>query len=198
MAEREGKTERGEKSDRVEGVRTSMTDRGRESGSKREKEEGDRQTQGKVSWIMVRERAGGTCEERRWNGITQRSRGAVIYCPWLIHSKCVEPRTSREEKGSRVMGGLKGGHADWWGLSACLLGGCQQSHHPLPSALTDSSGPLHTERERETSACLQKIKVTLQLLKCCFPLTFYFSCTPRKKHICCINDSASGTRNSQQ
>lgn len=177
MAERERKTERGEKSDRVEGVRTSMTDRGRESGSEREKEEGDRQTQGKVSWIMVRERAGGTCEERRWNGITQRSRGAVIYCPWLIHSKCVEPRTCESRRGAEPGdGGAEGRARRLVGLSACLLGGCQQSHHPLPSALTDSSGPLHTqrERERETSACLLKIKVTLQLLKRRFPLTFSF------------------------
>ena len=79
---------------------------------------------------------------KTWEWNCSEVQGAVIYCPWLIHSKCVE-WTGRGE-GSWVDRGAEGRADRLLGHSACLLGGCQQSHHPLPSPLTDSSGPLHT------------------------------------------------------
>lgn len=85
--------------------------------------------------------AAGGEEERvkRWEWNHSEVQGAAIYCPWLIHSKCVEPRTGRGE-GEPGDGGAAGRARRLLGLSAGLLGACQQSHHPLPSALTDSSG----------------------------------------------------------
>ena len=97
-------------------------------------------------------------------------------------------RGPREEKGSRVMGGLKGGHADWWGSQHACWEAVSSHITPCPQPWQIhqdhyTEREKERERERETSACLQNIKVTLQLLKCCFPLTFYFSCTWRKTHL---------------
>lgn len=86
---------------------------------------------------------------KRWEWNHSEVQGAVIYCPCLIHSKCVEPRTGRGE-GEPGDGGAEGRARRLLGFSACMLGACQQSHHPLPSALTDSSGPLHTHTDAHT------------------------------------------------
>ncbi len=133
-----------------------MTDRRRKTDQNERK--GGRQTDAeKGSRIMVlwgereREREEERVKRREWNH--SEVQGAVIYCPWLIHSKCVEPRTARGE-GERSDGGAAGRARRLLGLSACLLGACQQSHHPLPSALTDSSGPLHTHTDAHTCACI--------------------------------------------
>lgn len=74
-------------------------------------------------------------EERvkRWEWNHSEVQGAVIYCPWLIHSKCVEPRMRRRRGEVEPCGGgaAKRAHR-LLGLSAGMLGACQQSHHPLP------------------------------------------------------------------
>lgn len=46
---------------------------------------------------------------RRWEWNRSEVQGVVIYCPWLIHSKCVEPRTGREEGELRCWEGCMEG-----------------------------------------------------------------------------------------
>ena len=46
---------------------------------------------------------------KRWEWNHSEVQGAVIYCPWLIHSKCVEPRTGRGERGAGRWGGCREG-----------------------------------------------------------------------------------------
>lgn len=90
-----------------------------------EEEEEDKRV--KQRWVWNRS---GCFGGRGW-------RVAVIYCPWLIRSKCVEPSARRVEREEGGGSGCRGEHREvhthrLLGLSAGLLGACQQPHHPLP------------------------------------------------------------------
>lgn len=73
-----------------------MTDRGRKTDQNERK--GGRETDAREG-ELDKGAAGGEEEHvKRWEWNHSEVQGAVIYCPWLIHSKCVEPRTGRGEE----------------------------------------------------------------------------------------------------
>lgn len=111
---------------------------------------------------------------KRWEWNRSEVQGVVIYCPWLIHSKCVEPRTGKRE--------WELGYWEGWSEGMQTVGSLSM-HAGSLSAVTSppALSPdrfirtiTHTHTLIHTHTHIRKIIVTLQLLNCfsSFPLTY--------------------------
>lgn len=110
---------------------------------------------------------------RDGNGITQRFQGAVIYCPWLIHNKCVGAVDCERRRGAEWLGGQEGGGFREGMQTVGALS--------MPAgSLSAVTSPLALSPDRfirtipHPAACIQKIAVTI--VKLLLPFLIHISC----------------------
>lgn len=111
--------------------------------------------------------------QRDGNGITQRFQGAVIYCPWLIHNKCVGAVDCERRRGAEWLGGQEGGgfREGMQTVGALSMPAGSLSAVTSPPALSPDR---FIRTIPHPAACIQKIAATI--VKLLLPFLIHISC----------------------